>query len=227
MSNLHTAAHNPSQAKILNLGSSKLTKVPQEIGGMVNLEELNLFRNEIDSVPDFIGNLTRLEHFSVQSNQVSWVTPNIASLKRCKKLNLRFNRLETIPDAVCEMEALEELENNTQVLSTPARHAILVQFMHRGPIDIDFAGCRVVDARDHVQQRGFSTARFADDAHKLACANAQVNAVQRMIVTDRGLVILVDITQIDHRLIAIPVIGFRKQRHKTSLKITSNNIPQV
>ena len=59
----------------------------------------------------------------------------------------------------------------------------------------------------------FAAARFADDADEFACVDLQVDAVQGMKITDGGLVIFVDIAQVDHRVIGCGVCCFLKECH--------------
>src|SRR6187549_979497 len=78
---LGTASSNPTGTKELDLSYSGLTKVPPEIGTMVNLEKLVLFKNKIDSLPSFIGNLLKLQELSMQSNRLIYVAPEIGELQ--------------------------------------------------------------------------------------------------------------------------------------------------
>jgi hypothetical protein len=75
---------------------------------------------------------------------------------------------------------------------------------------------RAVDSRDHIQQSRFTTPRFPDNADKFPRVDLQINAVQGMKITDRGLVILMDITQFDDGTIAaaISIFGSANQGHK-------------
>ncbi len=76
-------------------------------------------------------------------------------------------------------QKLEELEDDAQILSAPLRALAF------GDARVDVLAAdhnlplrRMVDARDHVQQRGFSTARFADDGNKFAAVDGQVNTFE-------------------------------------------------
>jgi hypothetical protein len=55
----------------------------------------------------------------------------------------------------------------------------------------------VVDAGEHVDQRGFAAARLADDGQKLAALDGQIDAFERGEGTGGRLVNLDDVAQVD------------------------------
>ena len=65
-------------------------------------------------------------------------------------------------------EQLKELEDDSHIAAPPASQLVFVHFMDGGAVHQNFADRGTVDAGDHVQQGGFATARFADDADKFA-----------------------------------------------------------
>ncbi len=68
---------------------------------------------------------------------------------------------------------MEELEDDPQTFALARLPVDFQSFVDRRPIDVHFTCRGTVDAGDHVQQRGLATARFADDADKLACTNSK------------------------------------------------------
>jgi hypothetical protein len=63
----------------------------------------------------------------------------------------------------------------------------------------------MVNARDHIQERGFATTRFADNADEFTSFDLQVNTFQGMIVADGGLVILIYFMQVDDMTVVIDI----------------------
>ena len=108
-----------------------------------------------------------------------------------------IHRQHDVLDDRDHWEQLKELEDNAEILSSPARHLVFVQLMRARSIDPDFASGGAVNAGNHVQQGGFAAARFADNADEFACVDLQVHTFQRVIITDGGLVIFVDLAQVN------------------------------
>src|ERR1051325_4818213 len=73
-------------------------------------------------------------------------------------------------------------------------------------IDIHFTRSRMINACDHVQQGGFSTSRFADDADELTRVDLQIDAIESMEISARGLIVFMDIPQINNRMCAVFMI---------------------
>ncbi len=76
-------------------------------------------------------------------------------------------------------QELKELEDYTDRAPTPNSNSLLVEGVDVNMINDDFAGCGSVDARDHVDQRGFTAARLADDRDEGSSFNLQVNTFER------------------------------------------------
>ncbi len=66
----------------------------------------------------------------------------------------------------------------------------------------------MIDACDHVQQRGFATSRFANNADKFTSFDLQVNALERMIIAYGCLVIFMHIAQVNDVVVAIAATIF-------------------
>ncbi|MFD2561875.1 leucine-rich repeat domain-containing protein [Aquimarina rubra] len=81
----------------LFLGDNNLVGVlPNEIGDLINLEQLHLNTNSISStIPDQIGNLSNLKLLYLYGNEISGVLPeSIGNLTNLNNLSLASNKLE-------------------------------------------------------------------------------------------------------------------------------------
>jgi hypothetical protein len=63
---------------------------------------------------------------------------------------------------------LEELQDDTYVLTTPDRELLLAHRVDPPPVDRDCSGSRAVDPRDKVQDRRLPAPRRADNRNQLA-----------------------------------------------------------
>jgi hypothetical protein len=90
------------------------------------------------------------------------------------------------------------LKHNAHRPAAPLRHLTLVQFAHPPAGDDYLAIRRMVDAREHVDQRGLAAAGFAHDRDELRLAHLQVDAPQRGKRPNGRLVDLGQATEIDH-----------------------------
>ncbi|WP_299242517.1 immunoglobulin domain-containing protein [uncultured Aquimarina sp.] len=81
----------------LFLGDNNLVGVlPNEIGDLINLEQLHLNTNSVSStIPDQIGNLSNLKLLYLYGNEISGVLPeSIGNLTNLNNLSLASNKLE-------------------------------------------------------------------------------------------------------------------------------------
>ncbi|XP_072998573.1 receptor-like protein EIX2 [Typha latifolia] len=80
----------------LDLSSNYLTgEIPEEIGGLVGLNNLNLSQNHlIGNIPKTIGNLQSLESLDLSNNMLSGEIPStLSALSSLSSLNLSYNNL--------------------------------------------------------------------------------------------------------------------------------------
>ena len=54
----------------LDLRSTQITTIPDEIGILTNLQVLDLYYNQITTIPDAIGNLTNLQYLNLSNNPI-------------------------------------------------------------------------------------------------------------------------------------------------------------
>jgi internalin A len=94
----------------LNLEANNLSRVPDDIALLRNLEELDLWRGKTRiSISEHIGDLSELRNLSVGPG-----SPDLpSSIGRCKKLSrlaIGNNRLRTLPDWLARLSDLEVLQ---------------------------------------------------------------------------------------------------------------------
>ena len=98
---------------------------------------------------------------------------------------------------------MEELEDDANIASAPARHLVLRQGMHGGIAYQHFPGGWAVDPGNHIDQRRFAAARFTNHPHKLTPVDLQINAVQRGKTTRRGFIRFHHLAQLNQMAVAI------------------------
>jgi hypothetical protein len=104
-------------------------------------------------------------------------------------------------------EKLEELEHDPQVASPPLCHRPFVEGVNGRIPDKDLAFAGAVDAGDHVDQRGLAAARLADDRHKLALVNRQVDVLQGGKVPGGCVVGFMQVAQVDQVPVPVAATG--------------------
>ena len=138
-----------NQLKVLDLSSTyntedqdKLTKIPDEVFGLTQLEVLILTNNKINKVPESIGNLTNLQQLVLSDNCLSYLPVALSRLNKLQWLDLKGNHLPYIsaifinsslkslylgnnkllqfPDEVCKLTQLEVLDlTNNRINKLP------------------------------------------------------------------------------------------------------------
>ena len=72
------------------------------------------------------------------------------------------------------------LEDEADVLEPEVDQLLFVHLFQMFPCDNDAAARWLFQTRHHVQKRGLTAARAADDAHKFARIDIQIDAVERV-----------------------------------------------
>jgi predicted ATPase len=117
-----------TQLTSLNLSDNQLTTLPDSLGQLTQLTSLNLSNNQLTSLPDSLINLKQIQNLNLNRNLLT-VFPNIIiHLKQLKilsfgvygdnifeqfrdfKPNINGNQLRTIPDSICSLTNLEDLD---------------------------------------------------------------------------------------------------------------------
>jgi len=93
----------------LNLSDNYLKELPASINKLRNLRRLILGGNQLRELPHSICELSNLFGLSVENNKLSVLPSNIKHLRNLRYLFLYKNQLTTLPDGIDEMKKLEVL----------------------------------------------------------------------------------------------------------------------
>jgi hypothetical protein len=77
----------------IDLGTNRLTSLPESIKNLTNLRELNLYENRLTSLPTEIGNLRELRVLDLSFNLLTYLPAEIRRLTNLKELDLGNNLL--------------------------------------------------------------------------------------------------------------------------------------
>lgn len=126
------------QLKELTLGHNAITKLPDSIRLLENLEVLRIEENQLHSLPAqigthvthcsrdtgnellmalYAGNLTRLNTLTAHSNQITTLPASFSSLQLLQMLELHKNSLTTTGDAFSRLKSLKFLDLRQNKLS--------------------------------------------------------------------------------------------------------------
>jgi hypothetical protein len=127
----------------LNIYNYEIEFLPNEIGNLINLEEimlcgklnslpptlqnwkkirkLYLAGNNLKEIPRYFYLFNKLEYLDLSSSNISFVSDSIALLNNLRDLTLNRNiELKILPKSICELTMLERLEiENTMISSLP------------------------------------------------------------------------------------------------------------
>jgi hypothetical protein len=91
-----------SNLNVLYLDNNELTLLPESIGQLVNLRRLWLNHNNLMSLPESIGRLRALKELWVHCNQLTSLPDAIGRLKNLRALRFRGNRLISLPESIMD-----------------------------------------------------------------------------------------------------------------------------
>ena len=95
----------------LDLESSNIISLPDELMQLTSLQTLNLYNNQLTSIPDNLGYwLTNLLHLLLNCNHLTSIPDSLGHLDRLETLDLCGNRLTTVPDSLGQLNSLETLD---------------------------------------------------------------------------------------------------------------------
>ena len=92
--------------KCLDLSGKNLTKVPQAVTKLTELEVLDLSWNQLTTLPDDLCELVNLTVLNVMANKLTGLPRTFSQLKKLEYLGLSSNQLSGLPAWIEELEEL-------------------------------------------------------------------------------------------------------------------------
>ena len=83
-----------------------LTRLPEAVGELTNLQSLELNCNRLVTLPDSIGNLTGLNTLMLDHNKLERLPRSLGRLTSLQFLNLDYNELEVLPTSFRDLTSL-------------------------------------------------------------------------------------------------------------------------
>jgi len=94
----------------LYLSNNKITTLPSEIRHLKKLDGLDLNRNKLVSLPPEFGQLKNLETLQLSKNKLVSLSESIGQLKKLKVIGLGDNNLSTLPESIGQLQKLEMID---------------------------------------------------------------------------------------------------------------------
>jgi Leucine-rich repeat (LRR) protein len=92
----------------LNLSNQGLTKLPEYVTGLTDLEVLNISNNKISgALPSQMQKLQKLKVLSASNNLMTGVPAEIGQLKNLEVLDLSNNQLTGLPNELANLKKLK------------------------------------------------------------------------------------------------------------------------
>ncbi|KAI2663576.1 Leucine-rich repeat-containing protein 40 [Labeo rohita] len=86
-----------------------IAQIPQDLGQLVNLDDLDLSNNHLMDIPESLSNLQNLVKLNLSCNKLKSLPPAISVMKNLRMLDCSRNQMESIPPVLAQMESLEQL----------------------------------------------------------------------------------------------------------------------
>jgi len=101
--------HEKLKLAVLDLSSSNLINLPEEVLTLDTLRLLRLDYNYLTELPANLPKLLNLEILTVAFNRLKCLPPTISGLSNLKELNLESNEIEVISDEISGLKSLRVL----------------------------------------------------------------------------------------------------------------------
>ena len=101
----------------MDLSLQQLTKLPEFIGELTQLEILDVSNNQLTTLPESIGQLTRLQTLYIDDNQLTTLPKSIGQLTQLQRLSLADNQLILLPESIGQLAKLQRLDLNGNQLT--------------------------------------------------------------------------------------------------------------
>src|SRR5210317_424753 len=102
----------------LYLNDNKFTTLAKKIGQLKNLQEIEIVNNKLTTLPPEIGQLKNLEELYLGENELVELPPEIGHLKNLMILSLRKNELTTLTPEIGRLKNLMSLDLSGNELTT-------------------------------------------------------------------------------------------------------------
>ena len=90
--------------KALNLSNWEISKIPDSIGNLIELNHLILKDNKLKNIPESISFLKNLETLELGNCQISSLPDSFGNLKKLKKITIERNfNLNSIPNVILQL----------------------------------------------------------------------------------------------------------------------------
>ena len=103
--------------KSLKINRTSIKNFPQSLYSLSELEKLSLTNNLITTIPNDICNLNSLHSLILSGNKLKTLNPHLANLRHLKKLDISNNQFRTIPEVIYKCENLKNLNLRKNFLS--------------------------------------------------------------------------------------------------------------
>ena len=98
------------QLRILDLGITKISALPDSIGQLAALQFLYLSDTSISALPDSIGQLAALQFLYLSDTSISALPDSIGQLAALQSLDLSCTNISALPDSIGQLAALQRLD---------------------------------------------------------------------------------------------------------------------
>jgi Leucine-rich repeat (LRR) protein len=117
---------NMPNLEVLNLSDNRIESIPEKIGKLKNLQELTMNYNALRSLPSSMGSLTKLELLSLYNNELTTLPSSMEKLKNLSSMYLTNNKLTSIPALPPKLTLLDLKVNSlTSVPEAITKHGAL------------------------------------------------------------------------------------------------------
>lgn len=95
--------------EVLHVSNLETTEIQTAIGNLKNLKMLTVIQTQITTVPESISELTSLETLELEINHITHLPSSIGDMRSLRCINLMDNELTELPDSMSQLSNLEEL----------------------------------------------------------------------------------------------------------------------
>ncbi|OWM68459.1 hypothetical protein CDL15_Pgr028450 [Punica granatum] len=103
---------------VMKLHWVEITRIPDSIGGLVNLTHLSMHKcSGMKTLPDIIGDLKSLVKLDMSNTELSALPNSVGRLSKLRWLQLNSTKIEELPGSLGDLESLVELQLSNSNLS--------------------------------------------------------------------------------------------------------------